>query len=299
MAPFLRRAPLFATAALLLSAPALAQEPAGSGGTQDGSWFPAEKKEAPRPAPDEIKPDEPDEKPAPKPAPRPASAPLPPPNQATPAPYRADGPATSGRSGPGRSKRPKGNVSVYLGGSGVGGNLDSENSMRSVVEGAVVLGADLQFNVSRHVTFGGYLDAGAVGRQAPCFGGETECNDGLFRLGLSARYHLRPGRGVDPWLGVGAGLSALSFSDTLDDGSKLTTTYVGFDLLNLQAGVDFALGRVFSLGPYVGFNNGVYTGAVTETEGAAYGRSRDTDRIGSSTLHTWTTLGIRGRFNFF
>ncbi|HEU4409342.1 MAG TPA: hypothetical protein VFS43_29050 [Polyangiaceae bacterium] len=296
----LRRAPLLALSALLVSAPALAQEPSGSGSPQDGAWFPAEKKEAPRPPVDEVKPDEADAKPAPKPAPpaRPASAPLPPPNAAVPPPYVPE----KGAQGPGakvRRRRPVGNVGIYLGGSGASGHLNANRSMRSEVDGAAIFGAELQFNLVPKFTLGGYLELGGVTRNGHCPSGVDECGDGIFRLGLSGHYHARPGKGVDPWFGVGAGITALGFSDKLYDGSRKNVTYVGFDLLNLQAGLDFRLGRVFSLGPYIAFNNGVYTGVATEARGDAGGRTRDSDRLASPTWHTWTTLGVRGRFNFF
>jgi hypothetical protein len=295
MAPYLRRAPLLAITALLFSAPALAQEPTGS---QDGAWFPAEKKEAPRPPVDEVKPDE-DAKPAPKAPPaRPATAPLPPPNAAVPPPYVPE----KGAQGPGakvRGRRPAGNVGFYLAGAGAAGHLNSNRSMRSEVDGAAILGAELQFNLTPKFTLGGYAEVGAVGRRNECPSTNDECGDGIFRLGISGYYHARPGKGVDPWFGVGAGLTSLGFTDRLSDGSRKSVTYVGFDLLNLQAGVDFTLSRVFSLGPYIAFNNGVYTAVGTETRGDTYGRSRDSDRLASPTLHTWTSLGVRGRFNFF
>jgi hypothetical protein len=293
-APFVyRRAPLLAVTAFLLSAPALAQEPTG-GGAQEGSWFPADKKEVPRPPVDELKPDETAEKPAPPP--RPATAPLPPPNSATPAPYVAPKPTSDATT---IARRPKGNVAVYLGGAGAGGNLDSRRSMSSQIDGAAVFGLDLQFHVSPHFTLGGFMNVGAVNRQQSCAG--SECNDGLFQLGVSAHYHLRPGRGVDPWLSAGTGVTTLSFSErqSFNDDAKTSATFVGFDLLHLQAGVDFRLGRVVALGPYVGLSNGVYTGVTTETRGSYQGTTRDTDRFASTTLHTWTSLGVRGRFNFF
>lgn len=300
MASFLHRTTLVATAALLLSAPALAQEPTGSGGSQEGSWFPAEKKEAPG-TPVDDEPEEVEAKPEPKPAPapkpsRPEAAP-PPVNRPAPAVYAPDGPATSGHA---RRKLPAGNVGIYLGGSGAGGHLTQAYGLRSQVDGAAVFGVDLQFNVSPNFTLGGYLDLGAVERRGDCPVGQHECEDGILRLGVSARYHARPGRGVDPWFGVGTGFTSLWFTNRQEgDYLRRNLTYVGFDLLNLQAGVDFSLGRVFSLGPYIAFNNGVYTGVSEETSGGPYGETRNTDRLSSPTLHTWTTLGIRGKFNFF
>jgi hypothetical protein len=297
MAPSLRRAPLLAVTALLISAPALAQEPSGSGGAQDGAWFPAEKKEAPRPPVDEVKPDE-DVKPAPKPAPAPRTAPLPPPRHEVPPPYTPE----KGAQGPGAKagpRRPVGNIGFYLGASGAAGHLNANRSMRSEVDGAGILGAELQFNLTPKFTLGGYAELGGVGRKGECPSGTDECGDGIFRLGISGAYHARPGKGIDPWFGVGAGITTLGFSERLYDGSRRNVTYVGFDLLNLQAGLDFTLGRVFSLGPYISFNNGVYTNVGTETRGETYGRTRDSDRLASPTLHTWTTLGVRGRFNFF
>jgi hypothetical protein len=298
MASFLRRAPLVATAAFLFCAPALAQEPTGSSGSQDGAWFPSEKKEAPRPAADELKADEPDAKPEPKPAPpaRPVSAPLPPPSREVPPAYQAP----AGTNGHARARRPKGNISLSLGGTGAAGNLSGTRSMRSEIEGGAVFGVDLQFNVSRHFTLGGYADFGAIERQRGC-NADFECSDSLFRLGISGRYHLNPGGGIDPWISVGTGLTTLSFTDELRNGDEQRVRYMGFDLLNAQIGADFRLGRVFSLGPFIGLSNGVYTSVSSETQrdGSSRSRDTDTDRLSTPTLHTWTTFGVRGRFNFF
>ncbi|HEU4535246.1 MAG TPA: autotransporter outer membrane beta-barrel domain-containing protein, partial [Polyangiaceae bacterium] len=265
-------------------------------GSPDGAWFPAEKQEAPRPAADDLKDDEPDPQPAPKPAPRPrpASAPLPPPSREVPPAYHAP----AGTSGHARARRPKGNVGVSLGGTGAAGSLNGTHTMRSEIEGGAVLGLDLQFNLNRHFTLGAYTDFGALERRDGCFGG-GECSDSLFRLGISGRYHLNPGRGIDPWVSVGTGVTTLSFQNRPYDGSEQNVTYMGFDLLNLQVGADFALGRVFSLGPFIGLSNGVYTAVASENKDEWSGRSRDNERLSTPTLHTWTTFGVRGRFNFF
>jgi hypothetical protein len=311
MISYLRPTPLVALGALLLSAPALAQTPAGTGKTQEGSWFPSETKdEAPRPAGDAAdeadeadeteETDEADAKPAPKPAPpvRPAPAPRP------PAKAKPAAPAAK----PAAPPRARGKMDIYLGGSGVSGKLNSDRHLRSEVESAALLGIDGQLYVSRHLALGAYAEYGGVTRQGPCPPNTVAgCEDVIFRVGVSAQYHFRPAvKGVDPWLGVGAGVTTLTFKDQRANGSGADVTYAGVDLLNLQAGVDFAIDRVFALGPYVAFNNGVYTNAVVPTRNDPHARLLyGADNVGgpgqsvSTAFHTWTTLGVRARFNFF
>lgn len=307
MISYLRPTPFFTIGALLLSAPAFAQEPASPSKAPEGSWFPSETKngaatpEADKDEADEA--DEPEAKPAPKPAPPARPAP-PPKTQAKPA-------AAKPPAGPARPPRPKGKFGVYLGGSGVSGKLNEVRTLRSEVDSAFVFGADAYFFTSPNFAFGGYLEVGNVSREGDCPSGSIDgCKDKTFRAGVSMQYHFRPAqKGVDPWFGVGAGVTTLTFNDQSYNGSGREITYAGIDVLNLQAGVDFAIDRVFGIGPYIAFNNGVYTNAVLPTENDPHGRVRygisgRGDRIDSggdvsTAFHTWTTVGVRARFNFF
>jgi hypothetical protein len=308
MISYLRPTPFFTIGALLLSAPAFAQEPASPNKAPEGSWFPSEtKNEASSPEADKDEADEPAEpeaKPAPKPAPPARPAP-PPKSQAKPA-------AAKPSAGPARPPRPKGKFGIYLGGSGVSGKLNEVRRLRSEVDGAFVLGGDAYLYTSQNFAFGGYLEVGGVSREGHCPSGSGDsCKDKLFRAGISMQYHFRPAqRGVDPWFGVGVGVTSLTFNDQTYRGSGTNITYAGIDVLNLQAGVDVAIDRVFAIGPYIAFNNGIYTNAVLPTENDPHGRVRygagggRGDQINSSgdvsaAFHTWTTVGVRARFNFF
>jgi len=85
-------------------------------------------------------------------------------------------------------------------------------------------------------------------------------------------------------VGIGSGYEKLSISSS---GGSFDLS--GWEFVNLQLGVDFAVGSSVKIGPWVGFSLGQYsTGSISDSTN---GVSQD---LGSrKTLHEWLMIGVR------
>jgi hypothetical protein len=74
------------------------------------------------------------------------------------------------------------------------------------------------------------------------------------RAGAEVHYHLAPGQLWDPWLGAGLGYEWLRVGFPHGE-----TWASGFELVNLQVGLDVAVGTRVHLGPYAALTTAVYS----------------------------------------
>jgi hypothetical protein len=109
----------------------------------------------------------------------------------------------------------------------------------------------------------------------------NDCSTGGWRFGVEGIYTLLPDGTLQPWFGLGVGYELLG---TTRGGEDLS--YRGFELLILQAGLDWALSRQFSIGPFASVSLfGKYT---TQS---ANGVSNDV-----SASHNWLQTGVKATF---
>ncbi|GAC1570902.1 MAG: hypothetical protein NVS3B20_02710 [Polyangiales bacterium] len=114
----------------------------------------------------------------------------------------------------------------------------------------------------------------------------TSCSASDINFGLNAHYHILPGQGFDPWVGVGAGYEIATLS-----GTGRSLTYYGFTFADFQVGGDFVVLRGLGIGPVVDFSIGQFTGCNVN-----YGVN-DPCTIDHASLHEWLTIGIRGVYD--
>lgn len=129
---------------------------------------------------------------------------------------------------------------------------------------------------------------GAPGRTPSCRAGPAR------RLGLEALLHLGRPSGVDPWVGAGAGYEWLGYGVSLSapgEEARLTATYRGFELLNLQGGVDFPIGESVAIGPFTALTLGRYRVRSFLCEGPC--GPDYAERLEGEALHGWVFLGAR------
>jgi opacity protein-like surface antigen len=117
-----------------------------------------------------------------------------------------------------------------------------------------------------------------LGRITHCPAGEN-CLAQDGRFGLTLDYHFMPNVRFDPYAGVGMAFDVLS----LDLGSQ-TTTYRGFEWLNLQVGADWPMSKTLRLGPVVSYGLGQFLW-------------RNGSSIDSTDLHHWVTFAVRATFD--
>jgi len=134
----------------------------------------------------------------------------------------------------------------------------------------------------RHFFVGGYgvFALATVPNSCPT----AICYD--FRFGAEAQYH---GRGVktDPWAGLGFGYEFLHAGT-----QNLTTSYRGWEILNLQGGIDWYVGRALDLGPFMVVSFGEYTSVRQIGNGQDISAS-----LANKAILEWVELGLRGEYD--
>jgi len=111
---------------------------------------------------------------------------------------------------------------------------------------------DLGLRLGGSWFLGGYFSYGFGGSvdSAVCTNG---CTPSTLRFGGQVHWHPLGNVATDPWIGLGSGYEELRVSASDGNGSLS-----GWEFANLQLGLDFALGSVVKIGPWVSFSIGQY-----------------------------------------
>jgi hypothetical protein len=173
--------------------------------------------------------------------------------------------------------------------------------------GQVPLWFDLGLHFSEHFTVGMYLSYGSgissdeLGRacdsaeaEAEAVGVDLSCSSSDVRLGAQFLFHILPAQLVDPWVGVGTGWEWFSFTQRISAGGESasgTFTVSGWEMFNLQAGVDFKLADRMGLGPFVSFSNGSFGSVKTSCENTTC--NEQSDDITNTASHQWLMFGAK------
>lgn len=120
------------------------------------------------------------------------------------------------------------------------------------------------------------------------------CSTSDLSLGAQLHYHPLAKQPIDPWLGAGFGYEWMWFS-AAGQGGSTSVTFHGFELFNLQAGLDLELSKRVHLGPVLAFSLGQYS-----RSSRACGRGlscQPSGEVSNPALHEWLVLGIRGIYS--
>lgn len=174
-----------------------------------------------------------------------------------------------------------------------------------ITAGQVPIWFDLGMHFSRHFSVGMYLSYGIgissdeIGNacdaaEAASPGVDVSCTSSDVRLGLQFHVHILPDEVVDPWVGLGSGLEWFAMTQRASAGGQsasATFTLNGFEIVNLQAGVDFKLADNIGLGPFVTFSHGSFGSAKISCENAdCNAQSAD---IANTASHQWLLFGAK------
>lgn len=174
-----------------------------------------------------------------------------------------------------------------------------------VTAGQVPIWFDLGMHFSRHFSVGMYLSYGigitpdAISNacdsaEAASAGVDVSCTSSDVRLGLQFHFHILPDELVDPWVGLGSGLEWFAMTQRASAGGQsasATFTVSGFEMFNLQAGLDFKLAEQIGLGPFVTFSNGSFGSAkISCVNTACNEQSAD---IANTASHQWLLFGAK------
>ena len=140
---------------------------------------------------------------------------------------------------------------------------------------------------------GGYFSYGFAGSAKvaftsfTCGTSDVSCSPSTLRFGGQVHWHPLGNASTDPWIGIGSGYEKVSLSVNAPSQSG-SLDVSGWEFANLQLGIDFALGSVVKIGPWVSFSIGQYGTAGGSSGGA--GLSGD---ITNKTIHQWLMGGVR------
>jgi len=180
----------------------------------------------------------------------------------------------------------------------VGGD-DDDAALDRAIEGAIPIWVDLGYRVMPELFVGLYGQYG-FGFPGDTFGNRCDANPdascwaSMLRLGLEVHYHPVPRSVANPWVGLGLGYEWLTIGIEQSD-DELSLTVHGFELLNLQAGLDFKVTDNFYLGPALTFSLGQYSDVSTDCAGDATDCDEDPE-IEEKAIHEWLVLAVRGAY---
>jgi hypothetical protein len=133
--------------------------------------------------------------------------------------------------------------------------------------------------------------------QSYCSAPGLSCSLTDLRVGVDVQYHFLPASWLDPWVGLGAGFEWLNASwqkqgrgspvfgglstGDLDHDSQLS----GWELVNIQAGLDYRFGAHWGVGPFVMLSFGQF-GSFSDTSYS--------DPVEDKAIHEWLVFGVRG-----
>ena len=134
--------------------------------------------------------------------------------------------------------------------------------------GWIFVGADFQYGL-----LGG--STSSLCQDSP----NVNCVSSTVRLGVEALVHPLGNAKLDPWLGLGTGYEWL----TVRAGPGWAR-YGGWEILNIQVGLDVAVSSDFKVGPWFSASIGQYSALTVSGVGAD---------APQQTLHGWFSFGAR------
>lgn len=186
------------------------------------------------------------------------------------------------------------------------GSSTTGTNLRALIVGVIPVQVDLGYRLNEHWLVGifGAAGLGVKGEEcredgqpptAPTDGSEEVPSFGVkcdapnkFRVGAELLFHVLPTtEAVSPWLGIGLGYEWLNISETLGR-RTFVQSFSGLEFVNLQGGVDFAVGSHLRLGPFVQWSLGRYS--VVASDGSA--GAEPVQGPGQS-IHQWVNLGLK------
>ena len=180
--------------------------------------------------------------------------------------------------------------------------VDTQRKVSDLATWRVPLWIDVGYHVSPSSTYGVYAQFGVGGSGDSCSG---KCDWSDLRFGAQGQWHLQPSGDVDPWLGLGLGIEALSFQQfgsVFDQntgqafGIRIKELLWGPELL-LQGGLGMRVDDAVELGPYLSASVGNFVGDSYKCEEDAPAVPCPTgSAVNGSAFHAWIGIGLSGRY---
>jgi hypothetical protein len=124
-----------------------------------------------------------------------------------------------------------------------------------------------------------------------CYTGNNACSASVGQIGVEFLYHPLGLSRIDPYVGVGVGYEWLVIRATVQ-GKNYDQAFGGGNWAVLQSGVDFSLGRVVHLGPYILASLAQYQ-TSNYTVPTPSGPQSGSSSVEHPAIHVWLSVGLR------
>jgi len=177
----------------------------------------------------------------------------------------------------------------------------NDSDLGDFISAQVPLWLDVGYRLNSNLYLGGYFQYGFGvvndDRQGVCRNANVDCSASDIRLGVMGRYALGTLGQSTPWVGLGFGYEWAKYSihQSLLGSSSTDATSSGFEIANLQFGLDFPLTSRVLIAPFLSVSFGQFQSRSTKTVAGALTTTLDEDYDDKS-LHEWILIGARFAF---
>jgi PEGA domain len=171
----------------------------------------------------------------------------------------------------------------------LGSVADGGRSVSDIAKFVIPVGLDIGARLGGVVFLGAYFQYGFGGSASSdiCVSG-VSCSSSTLRFGGEALWHPLGNAPTDPWIGLGSGYESIKLNLS-GGGDEASVSFSGWEFVNIQAGIDFALGSAVKIGPWVSFSIGQYSsGSISGTGGGFQGGD-----IPNKSIHEFLLGGVR------
>ncbi len=165
------------------------------------------------------------------------------------------------------------------------GDASAGISLGNVVAGLVPVQLDAAWRFDASWRLGMYFQYGLARIAGDFCPVGASCSGTQLRLGVQGAYALATGSPI-PWIGIGLG-AEWQTATVSADGARSTLRLLGFEVVDLQAGVDWRASSAFAIGPFASAGLGQYRTVI----------SGGTSANLATALHGWLRLGVKATFD--
>jgi hypothetical protein len=187
-------------------------------------------------------------------------------------------------------------------------DASAREPMSGRFEGGVPIWLDAGYRILPNVAVAGFfhydvvLPAKDAGAGFVCCGGSLPLGH-AETFGLEGFFHFLPGAMFDPWVGLGFGYEYVTLEGPSGSGASLS--YRGWQIVNVQAGIDYRVTPDLAVGFFGAFSVGAYSYEWGQYRYGSYGSGPSQPSSGtpiagslySKALHEWSTFGVRAVYD--
>jgi hypothetical protein len=178
-----------------------------------------------------------------------------------------------------------------------GGDAVKDGKMTDVIKGDIPIQLDVGYNLTKELNVGAFFSYGFgmlnsdIKDECDAAVPSVSCSTHNMRIGIQGTFafeDLNPQ--FVPWIGFGVGYEWATLK-VEQGGEKVTDTFKGFELANLQLGADFKASPQLRFGPFISYSFGQFRSETVDPD--PLDLSGDITDKGT---HTYLTFGVRGQF---